>query len=195
MKLIIGLGNPGKNYQNTRHNVGFMTINQLAKKLDLNFKYSKKFQADIAQTKIKGDKVILIKPQNFINLSGQIVKNLISYYNIKVKDLLVISDDINLPLGEIRIRHRGKSGGHNGLQSIINYIKSENFSRIKIGVANLTGQPEIALRLNEISKKEFVLSNFNKAELKIINKVITATSGIIIKYLKNNIIEAHTFHI
>ena len=195
MKIIFGLGNPGKKYQNTRHNLGFRVVDFMTEKLSPNLKLNKKFSAKIIKTKIGGKKIILVKPEKFINLSGIVVKKLISYYNIEVKNLWIIIDDLNLPLGEIRIRHKGSSGGHNGLQSIIDEIKSEDFTRIRVGIAPLETRPQTAPKMeNRISQKDFVLSDFEKAESKIIKKVIQKTATIILESLKTGQIKAHTYH-
>ncbi len=195
MKIILGLGNPGKKYENTRHNVGFEVVNLLAEKLSLNLKLDKKFSAKTAQSKINSTKFILTQPQKFMNLSGIVAKSLSSYYDIDAKNLWVITDDINLALGEIRIRHKGSSGNHNGLQSIIDNIKSEDFIRIRLGVASLETRPETAAKMEtKISQKNFVLSRFKKAELVIIKKTIQKTITITLESLKKNKIQSHTYH-
>ncbi len=195
MKLILGLGNPGKKYQNTRHNIGFEVVNLLTEKLSLNLKLNKKFSAIIGQAKIDGQKLILSQPQKFMNLSGIVAKKLISYYNIDAQDLWVIADDVNLSLGKIKIRHKGSAGGHNGLQSVIDNLGSEEFIRIRIGIALLKTRPETAPKMEtKISQKNFVLSRFTKAESKIIKKTIQKTTTIILESLKANKIEAHTYH-
>ncbi|MDD3887471.1 MAG: aminoacyl-tRNA hydrolase [Patescibacteria group bacterium] len=165
MKIIIGLGNPGEKYNNTRHNVGFQTLNILAKKLDLNFSLEKKFNAEIAQTTLKDEKTILAKPQTFMNNSGLSVQALVSFYKIDPKkDLIIIYDDIDLLIGEIRTSGQS-SGGHNGMQSIIQSLGTNEIKRFRIGILNLPKE--------QISKtSNYVLGNFSKKEQDIISKSI-----------------------
>lgn len=133
MKVIVGLGNPGPEYQDTRHNIGFMVVDKLAKELGTNaavFSPDKKFQAEIA----KIGEVILVKPLTFVNRSGEAVKNILDYFKLSTDDLWLIHDDIDLPLGKIRIRQRGASGGHNGVDSVISAIGSDVFVRFRLGI-------------------------------------------------------------
>ncbi len=165
MKIIIGLGNPGEKYRNTRHNVGFMTLDALTKKLNLNFSLEKKFNAEISQTNINNEKTIFAKPQTFMNKSGLAVQALISFYKIDPKkDLTIIYDDIDLQLGEIRTSGQS-AGGHNGMQSIIQSLNTNEINRFRIGILNLPKE-QIADTAN------YVLGNFSKEEQDIINKSI-----------------------
>lgn len=165
MKLIIGLGNPGQKYKNTRHNIGFMVLNALAQKLDLNFKLEKKFNSEIAQITIKGQKTILAKPQTFMNNAGFAAQTLISFYKIDPKkDLTIIYDDIDLPLGEIRTSGLS-SAGHNGMQSIIQSLGTNEINRFRIGILNLPKE-QIPNTAN------YVLGNFSQKEQKKVNQVI-----------------------
>jgi PTH1 family peptidyl-tRNA hydrolase len=182
MRIIIGLGNPGEKYKNTRHNAGFMAVDALAEKLNLSWQFNKKFNAEIAIQKaplIRGDGgVILVKPLTFMNNSGQAVQAVLSYYKllpkklgiIKLKDsnlsdiLTVIHDDIDIEFGKYKISIDSRAGGHNGVQSIIDYLKTKNFKRIRIGV-----KTEM---LNKIPADKFVLQNFNGEEMDIVNKLI-----------------------
>ena len=135
MKLIVGLGNPGKEYEKTRHNAGFMCIDEVAKKCNLSFD-TKKFKALIATGFVNGEKVILMKPQTYMNLSGEAVGECVRFFNIDLEDILVISDDLDLPIGKIRLRMKGSSGGQNGLKNIISHLGSQEFKRIRIGIGN-----------------------------------------------------------
>ncbi|OGY41825.1 MAG: aminoacyl-tRNA hydrolase [Candidatus Buchananbacteria bacterium RBG_13_36_9] len=162
MKFIIGLGNPGPEYQNNRHNIGFQTLDQLS----ANFKLEKKFKAEIS----KGDNFILAKPQTFMNNSGQAVKALKTFYKIKPENIIIIHDDIDLPIGKIRISQGSSSGGNKGVDSIIKEIGSKNFIRIRVGIAN-------SQRV-KIPADKFVLQNFNPSDKKIL------------KYLMPQILEA-----
>ncbi len=140
MKMIVGLGNPGSDYEHTRHNVGFDVIDVLAKKLDIPAgMWKAEHRAHTARGIIGGEKVILVKPQTFMNLSGEAVRALSDYYKLDgVNDIIVISDDVALPAGNIRIRGKGSPGGHNGLENIIRHMGSDAFTRVRVGV----GAPE-----------------------------------------------------
>ena len=133
-KLIVGLGNPGDKYFETKHNVGFMLVDQMAKSLNLTFSHDKIFQADIASTFLNGEKVYFVKPTTFMNESGKAVHALLTYYGLDIEDLLVIYDDLDMEVGKIRLRAKGSAGGHNGIKSIINHIGTQTFYRIKIGI-------------------------------------------------------------
>lgn len=131
--MIVGLGNPGIKYQNTRHNVGFCAIDHIAKKLGVSAD-KLKFQGLYCRTKIDGDEVILLKPQTFMNESGKSVSQFASFFKISPENIIVIFDDVSLDVGKMRVRRKGSAGGHNGIKSIISCIGSENFPRVKIGV-------------------------------------------------------------
>ena len=134
MYVIAGLGNPGKQYDNTRHNIGFMTIDRLAEQENIDI-LEKKHKAVIGKGTIAGQKCILAKPQTFMNLSGESIRELVDYYKVdETAELIVISDDISLDVGQLRIRKKGSAGGHNGLKNIIAHLGHEQFIRIKMGV-------------------------------------------------------------
>ena len=133
-KLIVGLGNPGDKYFETKHNVGFMLVDQMAKSLNLTFSHDKIFQADIASTFLNGEKVYFVKPTTFMNESGKAVHALLTYYGLDIEDLLVIYDDLDMEVGKIRLRAKGSAGGHNGIKSIISHLGTNVFPRIKVGV-------------------------------------------------------------
>ena len=154
MKIIVGLGNPDKKYQNTFHNLGFMALDNLAKKLGIGVS-KKKCQALIGEGSINGEKIILAKPQTYMNLSGESVRELMSFYKIDVEDLLVIFDDFDLPKGTLRIRKEGSAGTHNGMRNIVDCIKSTFFPRIRIGfMPNDKNIPKIDYVLSGISKED-----------------------------------------
>ncbi len=140
MYLVVGLGNPGKEYANARHNMGFMAIDSLAKDLNLS-SFKSKCQAFIAEAKIEDHKIILVQPQTFMNNSGQAVQELLSWYKIDPKKLLVIYDDVDLEVGQIRLREKGGAGGHHGIESIIQHVNTTEFIRVRIGIGRegLTG--------------------------------------------------------
>jgi peptidyl-tRNA hydrolase, PTH1 family len=138
-KLIVGLGNPGGEYNGTRHNVGFVTIDVLAKRLHIQVK-SRRGKAIIGEGEIAGQPVILAKPYTFMNLSGQAVADLARRYRLSPADIIVVCDDVNLPLGKLRIRASGSAGGHNGLKSIIQSLNSNEFPRVRIGIGSPRGE-------------------------------------------------------
>jgi len=135
MKLIVGLGNPGKDYSNTRHNIGFMAIDRIVDSLSLNFDRFK-FGGLYTSTNINGEKIIFLKPQEYINLSGNVIKKYMDFFNININDILIIHDDLDLDVGVMKLRTKGGSGGHNGLKNIELNLKSKDYCRIKIGISN-----------------------------------------------------------
>ena len=158
--LVVGLGNPGSNYEYTRHNAGFMVLDYIAKILKIKINVSK-FKSLFSAAKIGKEDVILLKPQTFMNVSGESVFECMQYYNISPERLIVIFDDVSLDIGTIRIRRSGSSGGHNGVKSIINLIGTDNFPRIKIGVGEKPDRWDLP---------SWVLSRFSESEL---NNVIS----------------------
>ncbi len=159
MKIVIGLGNPGNKYTKTRHNIGFTVIDKFIKSCNVGF--TKNYRDSvISKCIIEGEEILFVKPQLFMNLSGGPTKRIIEKYNCSLSEILVILDDINLPLGKIRIREEGSSGGHNGLKSISNHLKTTCFPRLRIGIGN--SLPE--------NTKDFVLSRFTKEENDVIQE-------------------------
>lgn len=165
MKCIIGLGNPGKKYVATRHNIGFMVIDELAHRH--HFQLSKeKFNGLYTIELISGEKVACIQPQTFMNRSGDCIQPFIDYYKINVENIIVIYDDLDLPVGKIRLRKKGGHGGHNGLRSVIDRLGTNNFKRLRVGIGRpMDSQPIIDYVLNKFSKdqKEAVQSSINLA--------------------------------
>jgi len=162
MKLIVGLGNPGRTYANNRHNVGFMCLNHFARTQGIRFD-KKQGKARIGTGEVAGYKVVVAKPQTYMNLSGQSVSLLVRKFDINLNDLLVIHDDLDLPLGKIRIRSGGSSGGHKGIDSIINELGSQDFLRLRVGI----GRPIKNEGSAEFSEDEiiaYVLSDFTPDE-------------------------------
>lgn len=135
MYLIVGLGNPGRAFEGTRHNMGFMCIDTIAHKYGVAIN-KKKFGGLYGEFVYHGEKVILLKPQQYINLSGEVVKAFVDYYNIPLEQLLIINDDLDLVFGTIKIKYKGRSGGHNGLKNIEAHLKTQNYRRIKLGISN-----------------------------------------------------------
>lgn len=155
MKLIVGLGNPGKQYEKTRHNVGFLCLDKLQEKYNLTFKFEGAFQADVATTNVGGNKTIFVKPLTYMNLSGEAVGKIAKFYKIEPQDVLVIHDDMDLPFGSLRLREKGSAGGHNGIKNIILHLGTEEFKRIRVGISGHAN----------IEAKDYVLGKFSKDEL------------------------------
>ena len=135
MHIIVGLGNPGRKYKNTRHNLGFITVDRLAEEHGISFKRSK-HKAKIGEGMISGQKVLLVKPQTFMNLSGEAVRSVMDYYKEPVENLIVIYDDADIPVGTVRIRKKGGPGTHNGMKSVVSLLGDDGFPRIRIGIGS-----------------------------------------------------------
>ena len=161
-KLIIGLGNPGEEYKNNRHNVGFILIDKIAQELSLNFDNNKK-KSLYARGKSKDIEYILLKPQTFMNLSGESAIYVSKFFNVKLEDIIVIYDDMDIPFGSFKIKKGGSSGGHNGIKSLIAHLQSDDFTRVRIGI----GRPSAGKKVND-----YVLSNFSKKEREELDTVI-----------------------
>lgn len=174
MKLVVGLGNPGREYEETRHNAGFLVVDYLAREEGLSFGCSD-FHADLARGRVAGQEVLLAKPQTYMDLSGLAVGALVRWYKLDpTADLLVVSDDLDLPLGRLRLRARGSHGGHRGLLSIINELGTSDFARLRIGIGR-PGEHETA--------KDKVLGVFPEEEGRILDEVIVAAAGAIRTWL------------
>lgn len=172
MKLIVGLGNPGEEYEKTRHNIGFCVIDKYLEKNNLKTDKNK-FNGLFTKTKINNEEVIFLKPQKYMNLSGEVVKPIMDFYKIKSSDILVIHDDLDLPVGKIKLKQNSSSGGHNGIKDIERNIGTKEYKRLKIGISN-----------NKLSDtKDYVLGKFSKEELKIIDESINKCCDIIDDYL------------
>lgn len=173
MKLIVGLGNPGKVYAHNRHNVGFRCLNYFAKLHSIKFE-RRQCQARIGTGELGGEKLLLVKPRTFVNLSGKAVGRLVSKYAISLNKLLVIYDDLDLPLGKIRLRSGGGSGGHKGMGSIISALGSEDFPRIRVGI----GRPQLEGLPNtdEDVIVSYVLSDFTPQEEELIKPIIVTVA-------------------
>lgn len=153
MKLIVGLGNPGKEYENTRHNAGFAVMDALADACGVEIA-QKKFKSLITLTRIQGEQVLLMKPQTYMNLSGEAIIEAMRFYHIDIKDLLVIYDDMDLAVGKIRLREKGSAGGQNGMKNIIAHVHSQEFSRIRVGIGKDSRVPTVDWVLGKIRKEE-----------------------------------------
>lgn len=179
MKCIVGLGNPGKEYEKTRHNVGFMVIDLIAK--DLNFSFKKKFNADIAKGTYNGETLVLVKPLTFMNNSGEAVRMVTDFFQVDHEDILVIYDDLDLPIGKIRLREKGGSGGHNGMKSIIAHLNHQIFKRMRIGIGN-----------DKVEVIKHVLGTFNKEERVILENVLDKAHKASLDFVKMNYVDVMT---
>jgi len=174
MKIIVGLGNPGKEFERTRHNLGFMVIDEFAKKNRFpKFKLKKEFLAMISEKKIGKEKIVLAKPQTFMNNSGKAVKLLIENWKLKIENLTVVHDDLDIPFGKIKISFGRGSAGHKGVQSIIDEIGTKNFVRFRVGIG--MGNNETKNNKAKSNRKDLVLQKFSKKEEKALKRVIDLT--------------------
>ncbi len=162
MKIIVGLGNPGSEYEKTRHNTGFMVIDKIAEKYNIEIK-KEKSKALIGMGEINGEKVMLVKPQTFMNLSGEAVRGIMDFYKESEDNLLIVFDDIDLELGNIRIKERGSAGTHNGMKSVVQNVGTTNFKRVKVGIGKPKGSMDLV---------NYVLGRFSDDELKILTESI-----------------------
>lgn len=200
MKIIIGLGNPGKQYEGTRHNAGFMFLDKLICHPNispegecLTFQKEDKFDSLVASCMRKGEKMIFVKPQTFMNLSGKAVAQILQYYKTGPEDLIIVSDDADIPIGTSRIRGEGSSGGQNGLQSIIDTLNVDKFVRVRIGIKALEKNQNETEDLSQTDLSDFVLSKFDKREQKVVENSINETIDYLIPFLgSKEEIPAHT---
>lgn len=168
MKLIVGLGNPGKEYEGTRHNIGFDVVDKYLKFKNINEGKSK-FDGIYFESNVNGEKVIFLKPQKYMNLSGEVVRKYVEYFKIKVEDILIIHDDLDQEIGKIKLKQNSSSGGHNGIKNIESNLNTKNYKRLKIGIS----------KNKSIDTKDFVLGKFNKSDRELIDNVIDVCLNII----------------
>jgi PTH1 family peptidyl-tRNA hydrolase len=167
MKLLVGLGNPGEKFKKTRHNVGFMALDMISSKIQSSgWRIQSNFNAEISEASINGEKILLAKPQTFMNESGNAVRAIANYYKINTVDIIIIHDDLDIAIGKYKIARDRTSAGHKGVQSIIDHLGTKDFTRIRIGIEI----PEC-----KIPTEKFVLENFTKEEEKMINEIIEKT--------------------
>ena len=177
MYIIVGLGNPGKEYAHTRHNVGFETIDILADRMGIEVE-EKKHKGLCGKGILAGQKVILLKPQTYMNLSGESVKEVMSFYKVPIENLIVVFDDISLPMSMIRLREKGSAGGHNGIKNIISHMGTDGFARVKVGIGEKPNGWDLA---------DYVLAKFNKDEEPLIEAGIDkAAEAVEMKFIQHN---------
>ncbi|PYI50220.1 aminoacyl-tRNA hydrolase [Paenibacillus flagellatus] len=162
MKWIVGLGNPGAAYRNNRHNVGFMVLDRAAERWGITIGQNK-FKAQIGEGHVKGQKVYLIKPMTYMNLSGESMRAFMDFYKVPLEDCVVVYDDLDTPFGQIRLRYQGSAGGHNGIKSIIQHMGTQTFDRIRVGVSRPAPGFNIA---------DYVLADFTKEEAKTLPDIV-----------------------
>lgn len=170
IKLVVGLGNPGKQYNNTRHNMGFKVIDEIARRLEI-YKWKQRDDALYFDCYLDLAHVIFIKPQNYINLSGDVLIKFVKYFDIKTDDILVISDDLDLPVGSIKLKEKGSSGGHNGLKNIELNLGTKEYKRIKIGISND----------KKIDTKDYVLGKLSIKEQKQLEPIINLAADAVLE--------------
>ena len=175
MFLIVGLGNPGSQYEDTRHNIGFKVLDNIAQEYNIDIN-RQKFKGMYGEGFINGEKVILLKPSTYMNLSGESVKEVLDFYKLSNEDILVIYDDISLDVGRLRIREKGSAGGHNGIKNIIAHLGTDVFPRIKVGV----GQPDVDL-------VNYVLGKFSKEEMDVLSESIEASTKAVKEIISNDV--------
>ena len=173
MKLIVGLGNPGDKYVDTRHNVGYLVIDGYLG----DVKWKNKFNAEYYEDNIAGEKVLFVKPLTFMNLSGDAVQEFVNYYDIDLDDILIIHDDLDLPFGKYKLKVDSSAGGHNGVKSIINRLGSQDFARLKVGISHD----------RSIDTKDYVLGNFSKEDKEVFDKMCETFNKIINCFIKEGI--------
>lgn len=184
MILIAGLGNPGKEYENTRHNAGFLVLDTLAQKLGADLS-ERKHRALCGKAVIGGQKVILLKPQTYMNSSGESIRAAADYYKVPPEDILVVYDDISLAPGQLRIRAKGSAGGHNGIKSIIAHLGTQEFPRVKVGIGEKPPRMDLA---------DYVLGHFSSGEKKIMEEVAKEAADAICEIVNVGIEQAMNDH-
>ena len=175
MKLIVGLGNPGKEYENTRQKAGFRFIDSYAKAKNLSFN-KEKFNGLYTDFLQNGEKIILLKPQKYMNLSGEVIKAYLDFFKIEVNNTLIIVDDLDTEVGKIKLRYKGSSGGHNGLKNIENHLKTQDYKRLKIGISNDKNKDSI----------DYVIGKVPVEELNLMNSVNKKAESLIDDFLSMN---------
>ena len=168
MKLIVGLGNPGKEYHKTRHNIGYMVLDKCSEKFNFSFD-SNKFNGKYGFAMINNEKYLFLLPEKYMNLSGEVIIEFVNYYKISLDDILIVSDDLDMEVGKIKLKSSGSSGGHNGLKNIELYLGTSNYKRLKIGIANN----------KNIDTKDYVLGKFTKEEQLMIDEAVIKAVNII----------------
>ena len=172
MKLIVGLGNPGREYEKTRHNIGFMAIDSIVDSLGISFDRNK-FNGSYCVTNVGGEKVMFLKPLEYMNLSGNVIGRFVKFFDIDVSDILIIHDDLDMDLGRIKFRSHGSSGGHNGLKNIEANLGTQEYKRLKVGISND----------KRFDTKDYVLGKFSSSDMEVLNPVLDKMPSIFNDFL------------
>lgn len=176
--MIVGLGNPGKEYAQTKHNVGFMVIDKIAEEIGISVE-KRQCQAFTQISSWAGEKILLVKPQTYMNLSGQSVIELVNYYKVEIEDIIIIHDDLDLPPGQLRFKQGGSAGGHNGIKNIIAHLNSDDFARLKIGIGR-----------GKVETKDYVLTPFVRENKKLMEDAVMTSVEAVKTWMKNGITSA-----
>lgn len=168
MKLIVGLGNIGKQYECTRHNIGFMAIDKCIEKYNIDMSRHK-FNGNYGEVNINGEKIIFLKPEKYMNLSGEVIRDFVKFYKISIEDILIISDDMDLSLGNFKLKYKGSSGGHNGLKNIELHLGTQEYKRLKIGISHN----------KQMDTKDYVLSKFGVSDIEVLKPIFDMIPDII----------------
>ncbi|MCQ6276720.1 aminoacyl-tRNA hydrolase [Bacillus sp. V3B] len=184
MKLIVGLGNPGKQYAQTRHNIGFEVIDALADRLHISLDQAK-FKGIYGSGIVQGEKVFLLKPLTYMNLSGESISAMINYFQMDIDDLVVIYDDLDLPVGRIRLRQKGSAGGHNGIKSTISHLGTQEFNRIRVGI----NRPS-----NGMTITDYVLGRFTQEEQELIKVAVERSADACEEWIRKPFLQVMNTH-
>jgi PTH1 family peptidyl-tRNA hydrolase len=182
--LIVGLGNPGREYSGSRHNVGFMVVDRLAEKLETSFR-KVKMNALITAVRHNGERIIMIKPQTFMNLSGQAVSSFIRFYKLPLKNVLVVYDDVDLPFETLRLKPDGGDAGQRGVRSIIQQLGTKSFPRLRVGIDRPPGRMEVS---------DYVLQKFSAAEKGVLPFILDTASGAVLHFIDHGLNQAMTIY-
>lgn len=184
MKLIVGLGNPGKEYENTRHNIGFLVVDNYILKKGISGSWKNKFNGSYLETNIKGEKVIFVKPQSYMNLSGGVISQFVNFYKIDINDILVISDDLDLLTGNYKLKSQGSCGGHNGLRDIERCLGTQEYKRLKVGIS----------KDNDVDTKDYVLGKISKEDVKIYDELFGTLTDVIDDFFNMSFVDLMNKH-
>ena len=184
MKLIVGLGNPGREYVLTRHNVGFMVVDNYISKKGISGNWKNKFDGLYLETNILGERVIFLKPQSYMNLSGNVVGQFVKFYKINIDDILIISDDLDLLVGNYKLKSKGSCGGHNGLRNIEKCLNSSEYKRLKVGIS----------KDKDVNTKDYVLGKFSKDDIKIYERLFDILVDVLDDYFVLTFVDLMSKH-
>lgn len=178
--LIVGLGNPGKSYEKTRHNIGFLVARMLAKSLGIPFENKKEFSGEFAQGQVEGKRVMILLPMTYMNLSGQALRRCLDFFKIEAKHVLVVCDDVAIPFGKLRLKEKGSSGGHNGLKSVESHLGTQEYSRLRVGIG----------REESLDLADFVLGQFNTQEIESLPAIISEAAQVALNWSTEGYLKA-----